>query len=158
MNAKTMEGLVGARTNMNLMNTPMRVYKDARRRGDLAVMERAMKYAGEFADKTHEYEEKADKGMEEEVKEVREKVKAEFEKAIEKRKEEREEQKEQIEECKNAAASADTVELSEEGKILFQDTMMSLDGGSDAENKSAKTGNALVTGPLVSGGTIDVQI
>ena len=32
MNTKTMEGLAGAATNMNLMNTPMRVYKEARRR------------------------------------------------------------------------------------------------------------------------------
>ena len=34
MHIKTMEGLVGARTNMNLVNTPMRVYRDAERRGD----------------------------------------------------------------------------------------------------------------------------
>lgn len=47
MNTKTMEGLVGARTNMNLMNTPMRVFKEARRKGDTATMERAMGYADE---------------------------------------------------------------------------------------------------------------
>ena len=41
MNAKTMEGLAGAGTNMNLLNTPMRVYKEAERRGDLSMMERA---------------------------------------------------------------------------------------------------------------------
>ena len=34
MNTKTMEGLVGARTNMNLVNTPMRVFKEARRKGN----------------------------------------------------------------------------------------------------------------------------
>ena len=39
MHTKTMEGLVGARTNMNLLNTPMRVFKDARRRGDTATMD-----------------------------------------------------------------------------------------------------------------------
>lgn len=90
MNAKTMEGLVGARTNMDLMNTPMRVYKEARRRGDTATMERAMGYAGEFSDKAEEYKAEADKGMEEEAREAREKVKLEREEAVRKRREERE--------------------------------------------------------------------
>ena len=40
---------------MKLMNTPMRVYKEAERRGDTAVMERAMGYAGDFADKAEDY-------------------------------------------------------------------------------------------------------
>ena len=39
MHVKTMEGLAGADTNMKLLQTPFRVYKDARRRGDTAVME-----------------------------------------------------------------------------------------------------------------------
>ena len=41
MHAKTMEGLVGARTNMELLNTPFRVYKEARLKGDTAKMEQA---------------------------------------------------------------------------------------------------------------------
>ncbi len=49
MHTKTMEGLAGASMNMKLLNTPFRVYKDAERRGDTAVMERAMGYVGEFA-------------------------------------------------------------------------------------------------------------
>ena len=44
MHTKTMEGLAGASMNMKLLNTPFRVYKDAGRRGDTAVMERAMGY------------------------------------------------------------------------------------------------------------------
>lgn len=44
-----MEGLAGAKTNMDLLNTPFRVYKDARRRGDLATMERAMGYVKDFS-------------------------------------------------------------------------------------------------------------
>lgn len=39
MHTKTMEGLTGASMNMKLRNTPFRVYKDAERRGDMAVME-----------------------------------------------------------------------------------------------------------------------
>lgn len=91
MHTKTMEGLAGASMNMKLLNTPFRVYKDAERRGDTAVMERAMGYVGEFADKAEDYQKKAEKGMEEDAKEAREKAKTEQENAIRKRKEEREE-------------------------------------------------------------------
>ena len=51
MHTKTMEGLIGARTNMNLMNTPMRVFKEARRKGDTETMERSIVYVGDFSDK-----------------------------------------------------------------------------------------------------------
>ncbi len=70
MHTKTMEGLAGASMNMKLLNTPFRVYKDAERRGDTAVMERAMGYVGEFADKAEDYQKKAEKGMEEDAKEA----------------------------------------------------------------------------------------
>ena len=73
MHTKTMEGLIGARTNMNLMNTPMRVFKEARRKGDTETMERAMGYVGDFSDKAEEYKAEADKGMEEDAKEARKK-------------------------------------------------------------------------------------
>lgn len=123
MNTKTMEGLVGASTNMNLVNTPMRVFKEARRKGDTATMERAMGYAGEFADKAQEYKTKADEGMKEDAKEAREREKLEREKAIAKRKEEREKLEERIEESKDV--KVDTVEVSDEGKILLKDTVVS---------------------------------
>ena len=55
MHVKTMEGLVGAGTNMNLLNTPLRVFKEARRRGDTATMERAMRYVSEPDVKVDEY-------------------------------------------------------------------------------------------------------
>ena len=85
MNAKTMEGLAGAGTNMNLLNTPMRVYKEAERRGDLSMMERAADYAGRFASKAHEYQKKAEEGMKEEAEEFKEKVRLDQEKAKEAR-------------------------------------------------------------------------
>lgn len=77
MHTETMEGLAGASTNMKLLNTPFRVYKDAERRGDTAVMERAMGYVGDFAEKAEGYQKKAEKGMKEEAKEAREKAKTE---------------------------------------------------------------------------------
>ncbi|MDE5779457.1 MAG: hypothetical protein K2I10_13295 [Lachnospiraceae bacterium] len=131
MNTKTMEGLVGARTNMNLMNTPMRVFKEARRKGDTATMERAMGYVGEFSDKAEEYKAEADKGMEEEAREEREKAKLQREEAIRKRREEREKLEERIEENRNADTNTDTVEISEEGKVLLKDNMDS--GSTDSD-------------------------
>ncbi len=133
MHTKTLEGLVGARTNINLTNTPMRVFKDARRRGDLAVMERAMDYVGKFAGKAQEYKAEADEGMEEDAKEAKEKAKLEYEKAIQKRKEERKKLEERIEESRAADTAADsqadtaaagfppdTLEITESGKKLSE--------------------------------------
>lgn len=131
MNTKTMEGLVGARTNMNLLNTPMRVFKEARRKGDTATMERAMGYVGEFSDKAEEYKAEADKGMEEDARESRKKAKLQREEAVQKRREEREKLEERIEENKNTDANADVVKISEEGKVLLVDNIDSNSTGSD---------------------------
>lgn len=125
MNTKTMEGLVGARTNMNLTNTPMRVFKEARRKGDTATMERALGYVGEFSDKAEDYKAEADKGMAEDAREAREKAKLQREEAIQKRKEEREKLEEKIKENRDADANAnaDIVEISEEGTVLMKDNI-----------------------------------
>lgn len=135
MHTKTMEGLVGARTNMNLMNTPMRVYKEARRKGDSETMERAMGYANECSDRADEYKAEADEGMKEDAKEAREKAKVQREQAIQKRREEREKLEERIEESGNADTNTDTVEISEEGKILLKDNI-DLDSTASAETKT----------------------
>lgn len=121
MNAKTMEGLAGAATNMKLLHTPMRVYKEARRRGDTAVMERAMGYAGEFADKADAYKAEAEEGLKEAAKEAEEKEELQREKALQKRKEEREKQKERIE--KSTETAPDTVEISGEGNVLLKENV-----------------------------------
>ena len=123
MHTKTMEGLIGARTNMNLMNTPMRVFKEARRKGDTETMEHAMGYVGDFSDKAEEYKAEADKGMEEDAKEAREKAELQREEAVQKRREEREKLEAKIEENRNADTNADTVEISEEGKVLSKDNL-----------------------------------
>lgn len=122
MNTKTMEGLVGAGTNMKMTETPMRVFKEARRRGDIATMERAMGYVSEFSERSGEYKSEADQGMKEDAEEARKKAELEAEKAIQKRKEEREQQKEQLEESKNKDQDnvVDVVEISEDGKGLSQ--------------------------------------
>lgn len=123
MHTKTMEGLIGARTNMNLMNTPMRVFKEARCKGDMGTMERAMGYVGDFSDKAEEYKAEADKGMEEDAKEARKKAELQREEAVQKRREEREKLEAKIEENRNADTNADTMEISEEGKVLLKDNL-----------------------------------
>lgn len=134
MHTKTMEGLIGARTNMNLVNTPMRVYKEARRKGDVGTMERAMGYAGEFSDKAEEYKAEADKGMEEEAKEAKEKKKSEQEEAIRKCREEREKLEEKLEKDRNGDTVTDTVEISEEGRVFLKDAVVLEGTGSDGLN------------------------
>ncbi len=130
MNTKTMEGLVGARRNIDLVNTPMRVYNQAERQGNMGAMERAMGYVHEFADKAEDYKTKAYEGMKEEAKEAREQARLEREKAIQKHKEEREKFEERIEENKET----DIVEFSEEGKVLLKDNTM-FDNTDVAETK-----------------------
>ena len=129
MHTKTMEGLAGASMNMKLLNTPFRVYKDAERRGDLTVMERAMGYVGEFADKAEEYQKKAEKGMEEDAKEAEEKAKTEQENAIQKRKEQREEMEKRIAESRNG--DTDTVSISEGRKAALDGQTDSVQTGAD---------------------------
>ncbi len=129
MHTKTMEGLAGASTNMKLLNTPFRVYKDAERRGDTAVMERAMGYVGDFAEKAADYQKKAEKGMEEDAKEAREKAKTEQENAIRKRKEECEEQEKRIAESRYE--DTDTVSISESGKTALDEKTDLVQTGAD---------------------------
>ena len=163
MNTKTMEGLIGAGANMKLVDTPMRVYREARRKDDTATMERAMGYATEFADKADKYRAQADEGTLEEAKEAREKAELEREEAIEKRREDRERLAEQIEtrreehrnpadridaigpmgntsenspaESSNPADTiVDTVEISAAGKALLNQEMPA-EGTTAAEEK-----------------------
>lgn len=91
MHAKTMEGLTGARTNMNLVNTPMHFFKAAKRRDDTVTMERSIGHAAKFAGKAKEYRAKAKKGMAEDAKEAREQAALARENAIKNRQAERSE-------------------------------------------------------------------
>lgn len=135
MHTKTMEGLIGARTNMNLMNTPMCVYKEARRKGDSETMERAMGYVGECSDRAEEYKAEADEGMKKDAEEARKIAKEQREEAIQKRRDEREKLEKKIEETRNGDANTDAVEISEEGKVLLKDST-GLDDTVSAETKT----------------------
>ena len=147
MHTKTMEGLAGANMSMKLMNTPMRVYKEAERRGDTAVMERAMGYACDFADKAKDYQKTTEKGMEEDAKEAREKAKTEQENAIQKRKEEREELEKRIAESRNG--DTDTVSISESGKAALDGKTGSVQTGADNGVSIEETADAIKMEPVI---------
>lgn len=147
IHTKTMEGLAGASMNMKLLNTPFRVYKDAERRGDTTVMERAMGYVGDFAEKAEDYQKKAEKGMKEEAKEAGEKAKTEQENAIRKRKEEREEQEKRIAESRNE--DTDTVSISESGKAALDKTADLVQTGADNGISVEETADAVKTEPVI---------
>lgn len=104
MKAGSMEGLIGASQNMKLVDVPMRVYREAERKGDTAIMERAMGYAADFTEKAYEYKEKA---QDELIKEL---------------KEEKEELEEKLEENREFTAENENVEIeiSEEGQKLSE--------------------------------------
>ena len=141
MHVKTMEGLAGASMSMKLMNTPMRVYKEAERRGDTGVMERAMGYAGDFADKAEDYQKTTEKGMKEDAKEAREKAKTEQENAIRKRREQREEMEKRIAESRNG--DTDTVKISESGKAALDGKTDSVQTGADNGISAEETADAI---------------
>ena len=147
MHTKTMEGLAGASMNMKLLNTPFRVYKDAERRGDTAVMERAMGYVGEYADKAEDYQKKAEKGMEEDAKEAREKAKTEQENVIRKRREEREELEKRIAESRKE--DTDTVSISENGKAALDGKTDSVQTGADNGIPVEETADAIKMEPVI---------
>lgn len=96
MKAGSMEGLIGASVNMTLTCTPLRVYKEAERRGDTDVMDRAMGYVTDFQEKAHEYSDKAQEELTKELKEERREQELKREQAVEKRKEETKEYMEKM--------------------------------------------------------------
>lgn len=115
MNAGVMEGLVGANSNIKILNVPMRVYHEAEREGNLEKMERAMGYAADFAGRATAYKDMAEEELKKEMEENREKEKLEQEKAIEK-------QQEEAREFQNSLENGDAahVEISEDGKVSLE--------------------------------------
>ena len=118
MNAKTMEGLAGASASMSLISTPMKVAKEAERKGDTDKMQRALGYAAGMKDQAEEYGKKAEKGMKADAEEAKKQEKLRQEELIEARRKEREEQEKRLkgEGAGSEASSFDSVEISPEGK------------------------------------------
>lgn len=144
MHTKTMEGLIGARTNMELMNTPFRVFKEARRKGDTEMMKRAMGYMNECEEDAYEYKEVADEGMKKDVEETRRIAEEQREEMIKNRREEREEQQKKLEEARQEKQDnkpVDTVEISEDGKVLLKENTQTAETdavGTDVETDASQ--------------------
>lgn len=135
MNMKTVEGLIGARSNINLSDTAMGVYRQAAQKGDTATAERALGYAGDMVDQAESYETKAEEGMKADAKELRKKAKADQEKVAEKRKEDQRELEARIEQGRKP--DGDTVEISKEGiAALAEDSGTETAGSADAPSNS----------------------
>lgn len=69
MIAKTADGLLGANNAMNVIRTPMKVFKEARAKGDTAMMERAMGYVEKTNTAAWESKNNADEGLKQEAEE-----------------------------------------------------------------------------------------
>ena len=143
MHTKTMEGLIGARTNMEMINTPFRVFKEARLKNDTAMMERAMGYMGDFHEDAYEYKEEADEGMKKDAEETRKIAEKQREEMIRNRREEREEQQKKLEEERKENKGdqpVDTGEISEDGKVLLKENTQTVEEGPETDGVDSDTG------------------
>ena len=87
-------------------------------------MARALGYMGDFHEDAYEYKKEADEGMKEDAEETREIAREQREESIRNRKEEREEQEKKLEEERKENKGdkiVDTVEISEDGKVLLKE-------------------------------------
>lgn len=138
MKAGSMEGLIGASLNMKLTRTPMRVFKEAERKGDTEVMKRAMGYVTEFQEKAHECSDRAQEELAKELKEERKEEEIRREQAQE-RKEETKKYVEKIQENNKAdTPKTDSVEISEEGKLVLKSDFQTEDTVPNAEKTDVK--------------------
>lgn len=88
MKSGSMEGLIGANANVDIAKVPLRVYKEAERKGDTATMERSMGYFTEFSQKAVRDTERAAEETLKEQREERAEREREAEKALERKIEE----------------------------------------------------------------------
>lgn len=98
MIAKTAEGLIGANNAMNVIRTPMKVFKEARARGDRETMDRAMGYVEKAHDEAWEKKYSADEGLKQEAEENKLKAEQQREELARRIRENREELEKRIEE------------------------------------------------------------
>lgn len=157
MLAVTTGSLIGANVAMDEIRTPMKVFKEARARGDTATMKRAMGYVNSLNEDAWEYKKKADEGLKEEAVEAKEKERLEREELANRIRENREETEKRLEEAgenpavTGAESAADSEEKSgSEIELSTEHT--------DAENTSdnidapvtyTKTGEAVNLDPEI---------
>lgn len=138
MKAGSMEGLIGASVNMELSRIPMRVYKEAERRGDTETMKRAMGYVTDFQGKAQECSDRAQEELPKELKEERREQEIRRRQALE-RKEEAKEYVEKVQENnKPDIPETDRVEISEEGNAVLKNNLQTEEPDPTLENTDVK--------------------
>lgn len=98
MIARTQEGLIGANNAMNVIRTPMKVFYEARARGDKATMDRAMGYASEINEDAWEHKYNTDEALKQEAEENKAKAQQEAEALARRIEESIEENRDKLEE------------------------------------------------------------
>lgn len=139
----------------------MRVYKEAELKGDTEAMERAMGYVTDFQEKAHECSDKAQEELAKELKAERKEQELKREQAIEKRKEEAKEYEEKLQESnKSDVQKADSVEISEEGKVTLKNNVQTKDSTMGIENTDVKvyTSERKPMSTEIQPSSIDVKI
>ncbi len=136
MKAGSMEGLIGATMSIQMADTPVRVYKQAERKGDTATMERAMGYAEDMTQQAYDYTDMAKEELKKEMREEREEQKVQQEEKIEER---REEAKEQRETMTAQTANKDTVVISAEGQQASSANSAPSEAIADSNSTEPKT-------------------
>lgn len=115
MIAKTAEGLLGANNAMNVIRTPMKVFKEARARGDKETMDRAMGYVEKAHDEAWEKKYSADEGLKQEAEENKLKAEQQREELAQRIRENRNELESRIEESSGENAAVPTISQGSEG-------------------------------------------
>lgn len=115
MIAKTAEGLLGANNAMNVIRTPMKVFKEARARGDKETMDRAMGYVEKAHDEAWEKKYSADEGLKQEAEENKIKAEQQREELAQRIRENCDELESRIEESGGENAAVTTISEGSEG-------------------------------------------
>ncbi len=138
MQAGSMKALMGASSNLKLVNIPMKVYTEAENRKDTEKMKRAMGYAAELGENAEKDAEKLGEETVKETREARRQQEIEREQAIAKARQKNRSGREQALDGaqKPAAGSAgtagvadmkakDSVEISDSGKAAVTEQILS---------------------------------
>lgn len=168
MNVKTMEGLSGASSSIQLLSTPMRVAEEAERKGDTDKMKRAMGYAAGLTEQAEEYSKTSAEGMKLDAKEAKKEEELRQEELIQARKEEREELEKRIEAerqgetAKTENGSFDSVEISETGKLKTQtsgqDSSLSVEGAEGTQHAGYDKSGEAVDAVSPTGENVNISV
>lgn len=162
MNVKTMEGLAGASTSIQLTAAPMSAAKEAERKGDTDKMQRALGYASMLTEQAGAYSEKTSQGMKLDAEEAKKQEELRQEKLEETKKAEAQAQKKPTEAESGAEEQAktpeyDSAEISEEGRYQAElSGQISSNPAAMPENITYNQSGELAVAAQEAGNTVDI--